>query len=354
MAEKNDVQTISNQPVMKEQLLDPVTARQQARYSKQGLNYISNNTAIVPRDEAGNIMLHENSTNNPLLIIDSSAEQISTKSVLRVLNTRFQYYSFPTEITPNDVDFNLDVDLNLDNDPITTELKIPVPVDEQGQPISVVKINTSYTSNWYYGEESGITDQGYKQLQFAGGAQPVVNSYTISKEVISTLREKNQTLRFLINTQYVSNTPDERTGIKMRLGRKNPKIYRDFESIVIYTEANTSGEAGTDTNPNGFTSNVYPVLMLEYFVDPIDIQIGDTYYVEAFAGNSCWTLPENSYWTIEPVEIPTTTAIFGWSPQNAIGNAGVFDLNFDTMLYNNANTLIAKRNLGTDQILTVV
>ena len=354
MAEKNEVQNLGNQAVMNSRLLDPVTAEQQARYSRLGLNYISNNTAVVPRDEAGNITLNENSKKNPLLIIDSSAEQIATKSVLRVLNTRFQYYSFPTELAANDTDLNLDVDLNLDSDTITTELKIPVATDEQGQPIGVTKINTTYDSIWYYGEESENSAAGFRQLQFTGGSQPVVNGYTITKDILSTLRNSNRTLRFVINTQYVTNESGQRTGISLKLSRRNPKIYREFEEIIIYTEANASGDAGSTSNPNGFVANTYPVLLLEYFVDAIDIQIGDTYFIEAVGSNPTWTLPENSYWTIEPVDIPTGTAIFGWSTQNTAGNAGVYNLNFDTILYNNSYQRIATRNLGTNQVLTMV
>lgn len=355
MAVKNNMQILSNQSVINTKLQDGVLGAQQARYSKQGLNYISNNTAIIPRDEAGNITLQENSINNPLLIIDSSTEQISTKSALRVLDTRFQYYSFPTEITSTVVDFALNVDVNLDNDNITTELKIPVPIDAQNQPISVVKINTSFPSTWYYGADSGITDSGYKQLQFTGGAQSVVNGYTITKDVIDTLQQTNQTLRFVINTQYVTNTTGEKTGIQLRLNRKNPKSYREFQEIVIYTEANTTGDAGASSNLLGFASNAYPVLRLEYFVDVNDIIADDTYYVEVYAGNNCWILPENCFWSIEPTEIPIGSAIFGYSVNNITKNAGVYDLNYDTILYNSSNKerIIAKRNLGTDQELVV-
>ena len=66
-----------------ELLSDPVSADQQAQYRMNGLTYVSNNESIVPRDLAGNIILNEGATNNPLLIIDAVTEQITTKSALK-------------------------------------------------------------------------------------------------------------------------------------------------------------------------------------------------------------------------------------------------------------------------------
>ena len=43
-------------------LLDPVRLQQQTKYKTNGLTVTSNNVNIMPRDAAGNIMLHENSS----------------------------------------------------------------------------------------------------------------------------------------------------------------------------------------------------------------------------------------------------------------------------------------------------
>ena len=44
------------------------------------------------------------------------------------------------------------------------------------------------------------------------------------------------------------------------------------DEIILYTEANASGDAGSTSNPNGFVANTYPVLLLEYFVDAIQLE----------------------------------------------------------------------------------
>jgi len=43
-------------------------------YQTSGLNVISNNNNVVPRDASGNVMLHEDSI-NPLLIIESTIKK---------------------------------------------------------------------------------------------------------------------------------------------------------------------------------------------------------------------------------------------------------------------------------------
>jgi hypothetical protein len=106
-----------------ELLSDPVSADQQAQYRMNGLTYVSNNESIVPRDLAGNIILNEGATNNPLLIIDAVTEQITTKSALKLLDTRFQYYKFPATIRETNAVEDLIVDINFDTDIIYARYK---------------------------------------------------------------------------------------------------------------------------------------------------------------------------------------------------------------------------------------
>ena len=82
----------------------------QARYYSLGMTYMSDNQSIIPRDLAGNILFEESALVKPLLIIEPVAEQITTISTLRVLDTAFQYYKFPVSvnITSSNVDVNVD------------------------------------------------------------------------------------------------------------------------------------------------------------------------------------------------------------------------------------------------------
>lgn len=106
----------------KKQKLDPIAQRAQARYRQEGLTYLSNNVNVIPRDEAGNIIMNEGADNNPLLIIEPTAEKITTNSLLRVLDTRFQYYKFPVQVRSTG-SLNLDINLNIDTDPVYARYK---------------------------------------------------------------------------------------------------------------------------------------------------------------------------------------------------------------------------------------
>jgi len=345
------IQSVGNSKTIPSKLFDAIAGQQQARYYKDGLDWISNDTNIIPRDEVGNIVLNEDSTSNPKLVISAVTEQIATKSVLRVLDTRFQYFKFPVQVAQGET-FNINTGFNIDIDTITTELKLPIQVDAANQPIDLIKINTSYESTWFYGEEANQSSTGFKQLPFVGNLQSVPNSYVLTKDIIDILIRRKQTLKFTIQTQYLTRD-GSRTGLSLRLNRVNAKTFRSFEPIIIYTEANSSGDAGTSGNPNGFASNEYPVLFVEYYVDPTDLADGDTYILEAVGGNPTWILAANSYWLIEPIAIPSNVSLFGWAPANINGNAGVYDLYPDNILYNNAYQLIAKKTLGSNYELVL-
>jgi hypothetical protein len=347
----NEIQSVGNSNTIPSKLFDAIAAQQQAKYYKDGLDYISNDINIIPRDEIGNIVLNEDSTTNPELVISAVTEQISTKSVLRVLDTRFQYFKFPVQIARGDT-FNINTGFNIDIDTITTELKLPIQVDSANQPIDLIKINTSYNSDWFYGEEAAQISSGFKQLPFVGNLQAVPNSYVLTKDIIDILIRKKQTLKFTIQTQYVTRDGN-RTGISLRLNRNNAKTFRAFEPVIIYSEANVTGDPGSLTNPNGFASTEYPVLFMEYFVDASDLADGDTYFLEAQGGNPTWILAANSYWLIEPNAIPSNPSLFGASLNNVNGNAGIYNLYADTALYNNAYQLIAKRYLGSNYDLVL-
>ena len=345
------IQSVGNSNTIPSKLFDAVAGQQQAKYYKDGLDYISNDTNIIPRDEVGNIVLNEDSTINPKLVISAVTEQIATKSVLRVLDTRFQYFKFPVQIAQGDT-FNINTGFNIDIDTITTELKLPIQVDGANQPIDLIKINTTYESNWFYGEDANQITSGFKQLPFIGNLQSVPNSYVLTKDIIDILIRRKQTLKFTIQTQYLTRDSN-RTGISLRLNRVNAKTFRLFEPVIINSEANTSGDTGSSTNPNGFASTEFPVLFMEYFVDATDLADGDTYFLEAVGGNPAWILAANSYWLIEPNAIPSNPSLFGAAVNNINGNAGIYTLYADTILYNNSFQIIAKRNLGSNYDLVL-
>ena len=81
----------------KTKLLDPVELELQSKYQEQGITYISNNNSVVNRDDLGNIILNEGKS-NPLLIIETVNTKILNSSVIKVIDTQFNYFKFPVRV----------------------------------------------------------------------------------------------------------------------------------------------------------------------------------------------------------------------------------------------------------------
>ena len=165
--------------------IDPITGAQQAQYQVNGLNYISDNDDIIPRDDAGNIILTESGSDNPLLIINPVAEQITTKSILRALDTAFQYYKFPVSIIATtssvDLDLDLNIDLAVDIDPIYARYR---------------------PSRNYEVDPSQITGT-LMDVVVDGAIQSDTNKYTITKEIKNTGAD----LRFRVKMHHAFLNP---------------------------------------------------------------------------------------------------------------------------------------------------
>lgn len=315
-------------------------------YHNNGLTHTSDDTTILHRDIAGNISIEPSSSN--LLVIEPIINKVTTTSVLKVIDTSFQYYKFPVATVPN----GLSIDLNIaDSEEILyTELLLPIDVDSKNQIQDYDRISTSYSSGWFY-NDSAVTE-GYKTLPFTGGDQPRPNSYTITKEILDLLRSKNKTLKFSIQTQF-NGRYDVRTSYRVRLNRINSKSYRDFKRVVLYSEGNVDLNLPTPlpntANPYNFTpTNEYPYLYMEYYVDMNDIQVGDSYFIEAMSGGESWSLNSNGFWKVEAVDTPTSNAYYGYK-SDAFKQAGVYYISSNTVLKDDADNDIGIKNVTSNQ-----
>jgi len=237
-------------------LLDPDNVDKQLKYYKNGLTYVSNNTSVIPRDEAGNIILNENSTTNPLLIIEPTSNKIITTSLLRVIDTQFKYFKFPARtnvIQEEPVDVNLDLDFNLQQDAVFARYR---PSDDQRIPYGTI----------YSGIEMSEVQDGLTQQK--------PNSYVISKQI----KNSGVDLRFRIKLQH---RYDALTGYG-----------------VAYFSLIKSGEEGLDRSfkaPFSNTSELHPTIpgsINQYEVQNLEIdivisnsefEIGDAFSIGAYA-----------------------------------------------------------------------
>jgi hypothetical protein len=203
-ASVTDIQQVSQQALV------PITnPEEQARYYSLGMTYMSDNQSIIPRDLAGNILFEESALVKPLLIIEPVAEQITTISTLRVLDTAFQYYKFPVSVNITgsvDVDFEIQALEIEEQDLISTRLTIPARVDQPNdQP------------------QTQRALQGISRLPFVGGSQEEIGTFTITPDILDTLRANNQTLKFTIQTQFYHGGSQ---GVFMSIERAMPEVWR--------------------------------------------------------------------------------------------------------------------------------
>jgi len=165
-------------------LIDSIDVGKQLKYQTDGLTVISNNTNIVPRDTAGNVTLHADSTHNPLLNIEPTTKKITTKSILRVIDTQFKYFKFPATTTIIDESADLNLDLDLNSDPIYARYK---PSEDR-------RINPG---SLYSGILMDEIEDGLPQKN--------TNAYYITKEI----KNSGKDLRIRISLQHRYDTPKD-------------------------------------------------------------------------------------------------------------------------------------------------
>ena len=257
--------------------IDAIDIDRQVKYQIDGLTRISNNQSVVPRDANGNISLEENVTTNPLLIIEPMTTKITTKSMLRVLDTQFTYYSFPVSIEFDDAS----IDLNLD-------LQLPDPVFARYRPSEnrVILADPDY---------SGILMDEVQE----GLSQQSTNTYTISKD----LKNSGVNLRFRIKLQHRYDEPG---------GFLNVTPYGTaFFSIIKASEQGLDRTYRTFENTSEFRPNI-PGSINQYEVQNLEVdivipnsefEIGDRFGIGAKAGQNNATEFHTinalqSYWVI--------------------------------------------------------
>jgi hypothetical protein len=236
---------------------DSIAVDLQVKYQNQGLTYVSNNVNVIPRNENGNIALQEGVNNNPLLIIEPTVNRITTKSMLRVLDTQFKYFKFPARTAVVDEDVvDLDLDLDLQSlDPVFARYR---PSEDR----EILAANTY----------SGILMDEVQD----GLSQQSPNTYTISKD----LKNSGADLRFRIKLQHRYDAPSG--------------FGTAFFSIIKTSEQGLNREYRTFENTSNLRPNV-PGSINQYEVQNLEVdivipnsefEIGDRFGIGAKAGQN--------------------------------------------------------------------
>ena len=257
----------------KSRLNDPIAGDLQAKYRVRGTTYVSNDPAIIPRDLNGNIVLNEGEVDNPKLIIDPVAERITIRSALKVLDTRFQYYKFPTNVIAQDL--NLNIDINIDQDPIYARYK---PSE-----------NRTINSGTIF---SGILMDEIEE----GLPQKNTNVYYISKAI----KNSGTNLRFRININHRYDAPvvtSSNSTVAFTIIKQGPNYPINRSYLGQYSRSGVDGR----------WSVMKPYEIWDTFIDVTipnsEFEIGDTFGIGALAsveGNSFFHTinSEQTYWVI--------------------------------------------------------
>lgn len=209
-------------------MIDSVALRQDSFYDEKGITAISNNNAVVSRDQNGNILVQPSSS---LLVIEAITTNVLAESVLPLLNTQFNYFKFPArtaivdETLDLDLDLNLDLSLELESEIATVESNIPVTpstykpsANQQVSKISKDSLDGVKTEAQII-ELSNVTQ---------GPPQQYKNAFTITQDLIE--QGKDLKITGVITTQYNSNRNSE-VGFFFGLG-KNGEI-TDLSSVLF-------------------------------------------------------------------------------------------------------------------------
>jgi hypothetical protein len=262
--------------------IDTDVLRRQLKYVKNGLTVTSNNVNIHPRDTAGNIILQEKSETNPLLIIEPVTTKISTKSMLRVLDTQFDYFKFPVTTPLTEVpDVNLDTELlDIIYARYSPSADTIVPIVNSGLLFDVV--------------EEGLPQQNS-------------NAYTITKDI----KDLNRNLRFRIKFTHTFDLgiPSTTNGtIYFYLYRNGPNragLDREFNKIIsgVDAYANTLENFPPQITQDGYGEIIFgttQTLLLDLIIPTSEYEIGDTFALGAVAGQQDLhtLIADQSYWVI--------------------------------------------------------
>jgi hypothetical protein len=236
-------------------LLDPVKLAQIVKYVGN-LTVTSNDVNIVPRDDSGNIQLIEESETNPLLIIEPVATKITLDSVLKVIDTRFQYFKFPA--TTRVIQTNT---ASIDYTSVETDT-----VYARYKPSENRKILSTPVF-------SGILMDEVVE----GQIQTNINTYYITKEI----KESGANLRFRIKLshQYTAlmqeNTQFSNSTVEFSIIKQGPdtELNRQFKGPFL--------PIGNQGVPGVMQSNEVLNTEIEIIITNTEFSIGDIFNIGA-------------------------------------------------------------------------
>ena len=258
-------------------MIDSVALRQDSFYDEKGITAISNNNAVVSRDQGGNVLVQPTSS---LLVIEAITTNVLAESILPLLNTQFTYFKFPARTAIVDETLDLDLDLNLD---LSLDLETEIAVVGSNIP------NTPPTPSTYkpaaneqvirVSKSSGDlqTDEA-QPIDFSivtqGPAQSFNDSFTITQELVD--QGNNLKISGTIKTQYNARRSSE-VGFFLAIGQDGVVNGSSAITDIFYPSNVNNNNKVTD--PGVYTTSISNEISNQ---DLLDL-VGQSIYVLGFA-----------------------------------------------------------------------
>jgi len=259
-------------------LLDPTRLQQQTKYKTNGLTVTSNNTNIMPRDEAGNVIFHESSSQNPLLIIEPVDTKIMLKSVLKVLDTRFEYFKFPVSTTAV-LDEEVEIDLEVE----TAEIDNVYARYRPSEPTRILSSTATKDAEKFSGIVMDFVEDGVLQKS--------TNQYFITKEIKSSGID----LRFRIKIEHRFDSVTAGYGTAyFSIIKNSPEL--GLSRLFKGPFANNS--ISSPTYFGSIFQYEVQTLNLDLIIKNEEFEIGDYFQIGATAGQNI----DTEYHTINPIQ----------------------------------------------------
>ena len=280
-------------------MADIVSKFKDTKYIINGLTVVSNNDSVNPRDTTGNIIVDGDSS---ILTIEGITYGIINNSVLPVIDTQFRYFKFPATTTIIDESADLNLDLDLNSDPIYARYK---PSEDRRINAGFINFIAPYTGSVFSGILMDEIEDGLPQKN--------TNAYYITKEI----KNSGKDLRIRISLQHRYDAPKDSI---------------NETSDVLFSLIKTNVDTGIDRSyrvypESRFGMSQYQVktLIIDDVLLNSDFDIGDTFLIGAVcehneefkyhtinAVTSYWVITDNSKnvdeWNQElPVEATTET-----------------------------------------------
>ena len=252
-------------------------------YVSNGLTALSNDTDLVPRDSAGNVIIDAADPENQVLIIEPVVRRVTQRSFLNTINTAFSYFSFPvTTTTPTEV-----VDL-------TVELPAEDIIYARYKPSEDRRITAGFIDTVAPYTGSGFT--GILMDEVVDGLpQRSPNLYYITKEI----KNSGLDLRFRIQIEHRFDTIF------------SSEIFNDLTtSDVVFSLIKSNVKTGIDRAFRVFTEDTrtmtqYQVkqLIVDITILNSEFEIGDRFGIGAVSENNTDSVYHTinavtSYWVI--------------------------------------------------------